>query len=713
MLKIMTHKKSFLIVFGVVFLGISCNSSNKLTQSIAAEMSHEGQDKKWIASYKEVQKSCKAFKEFLNESAPSDEIKAVSQLRYKQKCLKSENLLSDLKYDWLKKDAIFSGIRTTENPKLFANYYEAYLNLGAQDRMGLEFLERAGIYRKILKRVNQKTEKELFEKLLSMFPSFYVEYGKAVPEAKLFEAAYGLRMQGKLAESRKIYAKLISSAKASLVKQTTIAGKKQKLDEIHKAEGFVRITYRIENKKEIGINESKKAVTFFENYFTKNPRKEFSSHFTDTAVQLARDIWTEGRVTEARKILNNVATKKPRVASLDQVYWVLGRMDQEKENFAGAISYFEKALKENPDNNFRLKLMWLVAWNAKKNNQLDKAIQGLEQLEKTSKQFLDESNYSKSLFWQAKIYREQNNEKKAKELLEKVSNENVFGYYGRLAKLEINPGFFETELADSVVIDQNDLKTPERERVVRNLTSMDELGVLAEYIGHLWKAIGKSARKKLATRLQYLSWSHDSELFKENQQNIEIFDKDSKIEMFEKAPFFFYPRPYYDITQTQTQKFNVAEEIVYSIMRQESLFDRKARSPADAFGLLQLLPSVAKRHMEEAGVSFTHPEELYEPTIILPLGIVHLSHLQRLFNQSMLLAAASYNAGTGPVKNWLKTRYKGDSFEFIEDIPYAETETYTKLVFRNLSFYVQFNKDLDAKKKPDLLKSYFKIKTSK
>lgn len=688
----------------------SCSSSDAAKRDVTSEAAKTDASLEWVANYKKSEKTCKTFKNFLAQETPTPEIKAIADLRYAQKCNKKQNVLKNLKSEWLKKDAIISGLRQADDPALFADYYEAYLNMDSQARASLEFLERSNLYRKQIKKVNPKKQKELFEKMLAMFPAFYVEYGRSVPEKKLFEAAYGLRMQRKFAQSRKIYNQIIEESKRDLEKYKSVKSKSDELYDIFKAYEFSRLTYRVEETKEKGILEFKKGQKFFETYFLKNPKKEYSSYYTDSTVQLARDMWTEGQIEAARNLLLETAKNAPKIASLDQVYWVLGRMDQEKKNYTGAIEYFEKALDQDPSKEFRLKLLWLVAWNAKKNNQIEKAIDGLETLESKSKGPENEVTYYKSLFWQAMLYRELKKEEKAKDILEEIAEENTFGYYGRLATLEINPKFFEKTLSQEVKLEESEVVEPAREKTIKVLLAMDETQILAEYLSDLWRSVGKSARKKLSTRLQFLAWSSDSGLLKENQQNIEIFEKDSKLELFEKAPSFFYPQPHFDIVEKASKKFKVPHELAYSIMRQESLFDRKARSPADAFGLLQLLPRVAAKHMDEAGVTFSNPEELYNPEVILPLGIAHLRQLLNIFDNSMLLTAAGYNAGVTPVRGWLKSRYEGNSYEFIEDIPYLETEYYAKLVFRNLSFYVQFNKQMDGKAKVDLLTNYFKIK---
>lgn len=667
-------------------------------------------DKQWAADYKKAEAHCKAFAKFSKETAPTPEIQAVVDLRYEQKCKKNDNVLKNLKFEWLKRDAVLNGMRETKDPETFTQYYEAFLKLDVQARASLEYLERANLFRKNIKKVNQKTQKELFEKMLSMFPAFYVEYKKDVPKGKLFEAAYGLRMQRKFSNSRKIYNQILDSSKRNLVRFKSVKSKAGELSDIYKAYDYIRLTYRIQENRPRSIVEFRKGYKFIESYVLGNPKKEFTKYYTDTVVQLARDMWTQGQVDAAKKLLLNTVKRAPKKASLDQVYWVLGRMDQENKNYAGAVEYFEKALKEDPDHDFRLKLLWLVAWNAKKNGQPEKAIDGLEELESKSKSPDDDSYRYKSLFWQAQLYKDLNKDEKAKKLLTKVAEENTWGYYGRAALLEVKPEAYEQGLSTEIKHEENDVIDPLRERTIHTLLAMNEPQILSEYLNDLWKSIGKRARKKTATRIQFLSWAHESELYKENQQILEIFEEDSKKELFEKVPSFFFPMPYLDVVEKYAKKFKVPQEITYAIMRQESLFDKKARSQADAFGLLQLLPRVASKHMDEAGIQFKNPEELYDPAVILPLGIAHLRQLLNIFDGSMVLAAASYNAGVSPVKGWLKSRYNNNSYEFIEDIPYLETEHYAKLVFRNLSFYAQFDKNLDGKSKIELLKNYFEIK---
>ena len=122
-------------------------------------------------------------------------------------------------------------------------------------------------------------------------------------------------------------------------------------------------------------------------------------------------------------------------------------------------------------------------------------------------------------------------------------------------------------------------------------------------------------------------------------------------------------------------------------MRQESAFNPDARSHMDAFGLMQLIPQVAKASARANAINYKKPEDLYKPHINIPLGSAHLRKLWDHYNGQLVLTVASYNASQKAIAGWLKTRFRGDSLEFIEDIPYEETRNYVKLVLRNMITY--------------------------
>lgn len=123
-------------------------------------------------------------------------------------------------------------------------------------------------------------------------------------------------------------------------------------------------------------------------------------------------------------------------------------------------------------------------------------------------------------------------------------------------------------------------------------------------------------------------------------------------------------------------------------MRQESSFDREARSLADAFGLMQILPSVAQKIADEAQLKIDRPDvSLLDASTNILLGSQLLRKNLKKFDESFILAVAAYNASETAVVNWSKRQDLTDPLLFIEEIPYRETQLYVKLVMRNYMNY--------------------------
>jgi soluble lytic murein transglycosylase len=147
-----------------------------------------------------------------------------------------------------------------------------------------------------------------------------------------------------------------------------------------------------------------------------------------------------------------------------------------------------------------------------------------------------------------------------------------------------------------------------------------------------------------------------------------------------------YPRPYAELVSEQAKKNALAPSLIYAIMREESAFDPDAESPADAYGLMQLILPTART----AGKALGLPHDrvaLKRPSVNIPLGARVLGRYTGQFPQDPLLAIAAYNAGPGAAQRWRKER-PGASFDlWVELIPYVETRRYIKRVLGSAAVY--------------------------
>lgn len=127
--------------------------------------------------------------------------------------------------------------------------------------------------------------------------------------------------------------------------------------------------------------------------------------------------------------------------------------------------------------------------------------------------------------------------------------------------------------------------------------------------------------------------------------------------------------------------------------RAESAFMPRARSPANAMGLMQLLPTTAAMTARRLGLPYTGAGSLYDPDTNLVLGIAHLRHELDQHGGIAYQAIAAYNAGPAPVSRWNRDRPGFDPDFWIETVTYKETRDY---VARVLAFSVIYDWRLDG-----------------
>jgi len=150
-----------------------------------------------------------------------------------------------------------------------------------------------------------------------------------------------------------------------------------------------------------------------------------------------------------------------------------------------------------------------------------------------------------------------------------------------------------------------------------------------------------------------------------------------------------YPRAYDPVVTRLDTNGDIDPMLVWSIMKNESAFRPQVISPAGAVGLMQLMPTTANlisRKLGEGKVSVT---DLYRPGTNIAYGIAYLEKLADLFPGNAVAVIASYNAGEQAVGRWLANGTFSDIEEWIEEIPYGETNLYVKKV---LSSYWRYQR---------------------
>tara|TARA_B100001248_G_C27399354_1_gene468671 strand:- start:4700 stop:7111 length:2412 start_codon:yes stop_codon:yes gene_type:complete len=148
-----------------------------------------------------------------------------------------------------------------------------------------------------------------------------------------------------------------------------------------------------------------------------------------------------------------------------------------------------------------------------------------------------------------------------------------------------------------------------------------------------------------------------------------------------------YPQAFKDVVEKEASRKDLDPYFVWSIMRAESHFRVDAESPVGAQGLMQLMPYTAVKIAKKAGEPSPSVGDLRKPAVNISLGTAYLNRLMNIFNRSMPLVAAGYNAGPHRVKTWAKNFGNLSFDEFIEHIPFVETRNYVKKAIKNHYIY--------------------------
>lgn len=147
-----------------------------------------------------------------------------------------------------------------------------------------------------------------------------------------------------------------------------------------------------------------------------------------------------------------------------------------------------------------------------------------------------------------------------------------------------------------------------------------------------------------------------------------------------------YPLVYEPLVQASAKRAALPPSVVYGVMRQESLYDANAISPANAYGLLQLLLPTARAVAKRWKQSEPSRDDLFKPEINLQLGAEYLREMQEKWNGSLILALGSYNAGPAAVARWLPPKPM-DADIWIENVPYAETRGYIQRILWHICVF--------------------------
>ncbi|HEY4738274.1 MAG TPA: lytic transglycosylase domain-containing protein, partial [Xanthobacteraceae bacterium] len=248
-------------------------------------------------------------------------------------------------------------------------------------------------------------------------------------------------------------------------------------------------------------------------------------------------------------------------------------------------------------------------------------------------------------------------------------------YYGQLARAKL--GLNEVTLRTPP---ESEHRTLEIARVLEILYAIDERDLVAAIAADLGENATDTAA--LVGLAGIAARHHDA------RATLLI----GKAALRRGLPFERYAFPDFGVPEYQQIGPEVEACVVYAIVRQESAFNPRVVSSANAIGLMQVTPAAGRDTAKRFNVTFDQRRLSQDVAYNAQLGTAELGNEIATWCGSYLLAFVAYNAGPRRAKEWIEQygdpRYpKIDPIDWIERIPISETRNYVQRVLENVQVY--------------------------
>lgn len=312
------------------------------------------------------------------------------------------------------------------------------------------------------------------------------------------------------------------------------------------------------------------------------------------------------------------------------------------------------------------------------------------------------SNKDQIYFWLGRSYKKLAKEKKSNFYLTKLEEEFPFSYYRVLtADLE---SFFSKERVEEKKEAKITEKIDKKNKLLISLIRAEILiasGLMDLAQGELENTYYLTSPRKYTTKnLEF--YLYISKLF----SNAEMYPRSIALTeaLSKRYPNFwhnvpeafslYYPDAFKNDFEKVSKDFSIKKTLLLSISRKESLFNPKAKSPANALGLMQLIPKTASLRAQELRLKNFEPEkDLFVKETNLALSGSYLKKLDNIYKGDLKKIVAAYNAGEFCVDKWSETIQVEDDVAWIELIPFGETRDYVKSVLVSEKFYEHLLKE--------------------
>ena len=411
-------------------------------------------------------------------------------------------------------------------------------------------------------------------------------------------------------------------------------------------------------------------------------------------MELARD---KGDSTTQQSIVAQMETRFPDNPWLAEALYSSGNMYLLLKDYPNAVKYYGDLATRFPTNKYAPSAHWRAGWFNYRLGQYDEAARLFDEQIRV---YAGGKEIPSALYWRARIYEDQEHKPSAAAAYYRTIP-RVFPhyYYAMLAQYRL------TQLGDVTpdsIADLDALKpvpipeltddVPEDDPHVVKARLLANAG-LNEYIEpEIHASDGSDEWGAFAEAEIYASYGESWRAMRLLKRAIPFYTS-APLEAIPVAYWrILFPQMYWTDIKADAERNGLDPYMVASLIRQETEFNPVAISNKNAYGLMQLLPSVGRSLAKEEGLRHFQTSELLDPSTNIRLGTLYLKRTLDKFGGQPEYAFAAYNAGDDRVIDWQSIGNYHGIDEFVESIPFSETREYVEAILRNEQIYRELDK---------------------
>jgi len=404
---------------------------------------------------------------------------------------------------------------------------------------------------------------------------------------------------------------------------------------------------------------------------------------------------------EQQRIVTLMESRFPQSEWLAAALFSSGNMYLLSRDYAKAVDYYSYLAAHFPQDKEAAPAHWRAGWLSYREGLYDDAERMFDE---QIHLYPDASETAAALYWRARLYETQD---KKPELAAANYRTIVRAYqhyfYGQMARERL------AALGTTVPADEPDLdrfKAPEIPPLDDSFPDDSEHLAKAKLLANA--GLSDYIPQEIAADPDSGSWSAlaEAQIYASDGDTFRAMRALKRALPFaatasiDSIPLVYwhilFPEPYWQTIKTESAKNNLDPYLVASLIRQESEFNPSAISYANAWGLMQLLPSVGRAMAREEGLAHFQTFQLLNPEINIRLGTRYLRQMLDRFNGVKEYALAAYNAGDNRVVDWEDAGPYHGMDEFVESIPFTQTREYVQAILRNVETYKSIDAAADA-----------------